>query len=55
MDCNSDIYNAAAVLHDGEIAGVQHKFFLPNYGVFDEDRYFQAGHRRRRSTSSGTS
>ena len=40
---NSDIYNAAAILHDGEIAGIQHKFFLPNYGVFDEDRYFQAG------------
>ena len=38
-----DIYNAAAIIHDGEIAGVQHKFFLPNYGVFDEDRYFQAG------------
>ena len=43
VDNNSDIYNAAAVLHDGEIAGIQHKFFLPNYGVFDEDRYFQAG------------
>lgn len=43
VDNNSDIYNAAAILHDGEIAGVQHKFFLPNYGVFDEDRYFQAG------------
>ena len=43
VDMNSDIYNAAAILHDGEIAGIQHKFFLPNYGVFDEDRYFQAG------------
>ena len=43
VDMNADIYNAAAILHDGEIAGVQHKFFLPNYGVFDEDRYFQAG------------
>jgi len=43
VDANSEIYNAAAVLHDGELVGVQHKFFLPNYGVFDEDRYFQAG------------
>lgn len=43
VDSNSDIFNAAAVLHDGEIAGIQHKFFLPNYGVFDEDRYFQSG------------
>ncbi len=43
VDINSDIFNAAAVLHDGEIAGIQHKFFLPNYGVFDEDRYFQVG------------
>ncbi len=43
VDMNSDIYNAAAILHNGQIAGIQHKFFLPNYGVFDEDRYFQAG------------
>lgn len=43
VDVDSDIFNAAAILHDGEIAGVQHKFFLPNYGVFDEDRYFQVG------------
>ncbi|MBI5018300.1 MAG: NAD+ synthase [Deltaproteobacteria bacterium] len=38
-----DLYNAAAVLHDGELRGVVKKAFLPNYGVFDEDRYFQAG------------
>ena len=43
VDSGADIYNAAAILHDGEIAGIQHKFFLPNYGVFDEDRYFQVG------------
>lgn len=43
VDVNSDIYNAAAILHDGKIAGIQHKFYLPNYGVFDEDRYFQVG------------
>lgn len=43
VDVAKDIYNAAAIIHDGRIAGIQHKFFLPNYGVFDEDRYFQAG------------
>jgi len=43
VDINTDIYNAAAILHDGELVGIQHKFFLPNYGVFDEDRYFQVG------------
>jgi NAD+ synthase (glutamine-hydrolysing) len=40
-----DIYNAAAVLHDGRVAGIYHKTYLPNYSVFDEDRYFRAGHR----------
>lgn len=39
----SDIYNAAGVLHDGHLAGVHRKMFLPNYGVFDEDRYFSRG------------
>ncbi len=38
-----DLYNAAAVLHDGELRAVVTKAILPNYGVFDEDRYFQAG------------
>jgi NAD+ synthase (glutamine-hydrolysing) len=38
-----DIFNAAAVIHDRRIAGVYHKHYLPNYGVFDENRYFQAG------------
>ncbi|MFQ6015711.1 MAG: NAD+ synthase [Anaerolineae bacterium] len=42
-DSVGDIYNAAAVIHDGVLAGVYHKHYLPNYGVFDEDRYFQAG------------
>ena len=43
VDSKEDIYNAAAVIHRGEVAAVYHKMFLPNYGVFDEDRYFQAG------------
>ncbi len=41
----SDIYNAAALLHDGRIAAVYHKIYLPNYGVFDEMRYFRPGRR----------
>jgi NAD+ synthase (glutamine-hydrolysing) len=43
VDKRDDIFNAAAVLHDGALAGVYHKQYLPNYGVFDENRYFQAG------------
>lgn len=43
VDRRDDIFNAAAVLHNQKIAGICHKIFLPNYGVFDEDRYFQAG------------
>ncbi len=43
VDVDTDIYNAAAVLHDGRLAGVYHKVLLPNYAVFDEVRYFKAG------------
>jgi len=43
VDGDADIYNAAAVLCDKKLVGVYHKFYLPNYGVFDENRYFQAG------------
>ena len=43
VDKRDDIFNAAAILHDGACAGVYHKQYLPNYGVFDENRYFQAG------------
>ena len=42
-DRGDDVYNAAAVLHDGRVAGVYHKHHLPNYAVFDEKRYFQSG------------
>jgi NAD+ synthase (glutamine-hydrolysing) len=38
-----DVYNSAAVLADGAIHAVYRKIYLPNYGVFDEQRYFQAG------------
>ena len=43
VDTDGDIYNAAAILCDRQLVGVYHKFYLPNYGVFDENRYFQAG------------
>ena len=43
VDKGTDLHNAAAVLHDGELAAVYHKIYLPNYGVFDEDRYFGTG------------
>ena len=39
----NQVYNAAAVAHNGKLAGVYHKVYLPNYGVFDEDRYFKPG------------
>ncbi len=45
VDQEGDIYNAAAFLHDGEVKAVYHKVFLPNYGVFDEKRYFVPGHK----------
>ena len=37
------IYNAAAVIQNKKIAGIYHKMLLPNYGVFDEKRYFKEG------------
>jgi NAD+ synthase (glutamine-hydrolysing) len=43
VDNDGDIYNAAAILYDKKLVGVYHKFYLPNYGVFDENRYFQTG------------
>ena len=43
VDRLADLYNAAAILHRGVRAGTYHKQYLPNYGVFDEDRYFSAG------------
>jgi NAD+ synthase (glutamine-hydrolysing) len=42
-DRGDDVYNALAVLADGHVQGVYRKMRLPNYGVFDEVRYFQAG------------
>jgi NAD+ synthase (glutamine-hydrolysing) len=38
-----DLFNACAICVDGELKAIYRKQFLPNYGVFDEDRYFQPG------------
>src|SRR5438270_6335647 len=43
VDRDHDIYNAAAIIHEGKLFGTYHKHYLPNYGVFDENRYFQSG------------
>jgi NAD+ synthase (glutamine-hydrolysing) len=40
-----DIYNAAAIIYKAGIYAVYHKMLLPNYGVFDEKRYFKPGER----------
>lgn len=40
---DSILYNAAAIIRNCKMIGVYHKVFLPNYGVFDEYRYFRAG------------
>ena len=45
VDKTADIHNAAAIICDGELKGVYHKQYLPNYAVFDEFRYFDAGQR----------
>jgi NAD+ synthase (glutamine-hydrolysing) len=45
VDEEGDIFNSAAFLDGGEVRAVFHKVFLPNYGVFDEKRYFAPGHR----------
>jgi NAD+ synthase (glutamine-hydrolysing) len=43
VDLNGDLFNACAVISSGEILHRYHKQYLPNYGVFDENRYFRAG------------
>jgi NAD+ synthase (glutamine-hydrolysing) len=45
VDSNEHIYDAAAVMNNGRIVHVYHKMLLPNYGVFDEYRYFKPGKR----------
>lgn len=43
VDEAADLHNAAALCSGGEVRGVHHKVHLPNYGVFDEQRYFAPG------------
>ena len=43
VDSKSDIYNSAALISNKKLEGVHHKALLPNYGVFDELRYFKPG------------
>ncbi len=43
VDLDADLYNACAVLSGGEVLHRYHKQYLPNYGVFDENRYFREG------------
>lgn len=45
VDIDGDIYNAAAVINNGKVVAKYHKNYLPNYGVFDEMRYFQKGNK----------
>ena len=40
---DADLYNACFVLEHGEVRCIYRKRYLPNYGVFDEDRYFAPG------------
>ncbi len=42
-EVNGNLYNAAALIKDGNLIGIHHKIHLPNYDVFDEKRYFTAG------------
>jgi NAD+ synthase (glutamine-hydrolysing) len=43
VDLGADLYNACAVVSGGEVLHRYHKRYLPNYGVFDENRYFREG------------
>ena len=43
VEWDRDCFNSAAVIADGRVQQVYRKRFLPNYGVFDEARYFRAG------------
>lgn len=42
-DAQGRLFNAAAICSNGKVQSIYHKQLLPNYGVFDEDRYFAAG------------
>ena len=43
VDLEADLYNSCAIVSGGEVLHRYHKRYLPNYGVFDENRYFRKG------------
>ncbi len=43
VDKREHLYNSAAIIYGGQLIDAYHKIYLPNYGVFDEKRYFQPG------------
>ncbi|AHB13728.1 NAD+ synthase [Dehalococcoides mccartyi] len=45
VNSSDGLHNSAAVIHNGCLIDSYHKIFLPNYGVFDENRYFMPGNR----------
>jgi len=45
VDVAKDNFNAAGVIQSGRLKARYYKRYLPNYGVFDEDRYFKRGDR----------
>ena len=51
---NEKLYNAASVIENGKISATYHKQVLPNYSVFDEERYFEAGDSSLVFTHNGT-
>tara|TARA_B100001971_G_scaffold212579_1_gene243152 strand:- start:497 stop:2227 length:1731 start_codon:yes stop_codon:yes gene_type:complete len=55
VDKANGLYNAAAILSQGKILGAYHKHCLPNYGVFDEKRYFRSGRRQHIIVVNGVS
>lgn len=53
VEHSEKVFNAAALLHMGKLVGGFRKHLLPDYGVFDEERYFEAGSRNRVFEVSG--
>lgn len=54
VDRKDGLYNALALLEEGQIGAIYHKRRLPNYSVFDEKRYFSAGKENGIATVKGT-
>ncbi|SFR89400.1 NAD+ synthase (glutamine-hydrolysing) [Dyella sp. OK004] len=48
-----EVYNAASLLRAGRVEVTAHKQALPNYGVFDDKRYFRPGHETAMATIEG--